>query len=496
MRSIPALMALLTTERLLLAVLFVSAAVGISGYSSDVFLHLAAGKHLLTSGALPAGDPFSFTRPGQSWVLHEWLYQLALYLLYAGFGMGGVQLAGAALFVATLSLTKRNCELLGARQVIAWAVTIGLLLCWHPFIGVRPHVLTYLLFAVYLFALLRYRYLRHTNTLYLLPPLMVVWVNSHGGFIVGLVLLAYLLLLQLLETRLRDGRWRVERPLLLTLLATLAASLINPYGYEQWLFPFRLMDQWAMAYVTEWQPPDLHEWENLFYLGVVACLWGASLLWFKEERWYRLVLTLPFVAASLQSLRHIPLAVFLLAPFVASLLEQALVRWQAHRGNAVPGRPLGPREAVFNWLVLACYAGVMVWSYPLYTAWRAADLQQRFPLGATRYLTEHRVEGRMFAPLEYSSYILFARYPAQQLFYDVRIEMYGAELAHHYLTMANALGGWQALFERYAIDYAVVSKRMPLYAALAGCNGFAQRYTDNSSAVFVRAEHTTPLRCD
>jgi hypothetical protein len=47
--------------------------------SYDLFWHLATGKHILESGAVPRGDPFSFTAAGAPWVDHSWLFQLVLW---------------------------------------------------------------------------------------------------------------------------------------------------------------------------------------------------------------------------------------------------------------------------------------------------------------------------------------------------------------------------------------------------------------------------------
>jgi hypothetical protein len=88
--------------------------------------------------------------------------------------------------------------------------------------------------------------------------------------------------------------------------------------------------------------------------------------------------------------------------------------------------------------------------------------------------------------MEYSTYILFARLPEQKLFYDVRVEMYGDDLARDYITMVYALEGWERLFEKHAIDYAVLDKDKPIYNALGNWNRYAMVYDDEASAIFVK----------
>jgi len=486
MQKLPALMlTFLTTERLLVAILVISSLLGISGYSSDVFMHLVTGRHILTITGLPTGDPFSFTNPGEGWVMHEWFYQLVLYLLFDAFGMAGLKIVGTGLLVATLYFNKKNCQTLGASLIVAWATTIGLLVTWNQFIGVRPQAITYFFFVLYLNSVLRYRYLHDIKGLYLLPLLMLVWVNSHGGFMAGIVLLAYMLLLHVIETRLTGNGWHLDRPLLVTLIVTTAVSLINPNGYEQLMFPFQLVDQWAIRYVTEWQAPRFTEWPYAIYLVVVSIFLMSSLFWVNKERWYRLALTLPFIVASLQAVRHIPLADFVFAPYLATQIEDMVAAWKVRMTPGETRRELGRVEYLFNWAVLACYGVAVAALYPVYSAATQADIARRFPIGATNYLIENNVHGRLFAPMEYSSYILFTRYPEQKVFYDVRIDRYGAAISKHYMIMVNALDGWQNLFKYYAIDYVVLDKSKPLYTAISSEHRFSLSYEDATSAVFL-----------
>ena len=51
----------------------------------------------------------------------------------------------------------------------------------------RPHIFSLLLMTIWYFLLDQYQQ-RNRNYLYLLPPLMLLWVNLHGGFVSGFVL--------------------------------------------------------------------------------------------------------------------------------------------------------------------------------------------------------------------------------------------------------------------------------------------------------------------
>ncbi len=473
-------MALLTTERLFLFLLFIAATISLAGYDPDVYLHLTTGRHILSTGELPHSDIFSFTRQGEPWVMHEWLYQIFLYSLHEAFGANGLKVFGAAILSAILYLNKKNCEIVKAGNFAAWVTTLLLFIAWIKFIGLRPHIITFLFFLLTLRFILLYRYQQQHRTLYLIPVMMLLWVNSHGGFIIGIVLLGYINLLTLIENR------RLSRHLMMVLLLSVLASAMNPYGLEQLLFPFQLMDHWIIDYVTEWQPPSPTEWNTLIYLMVVGAFILMTPLIPREERRFQLLFVAPFILASFEAVRHLPLAAFIIAPFFAA----QLTRLSVTRTGKVRTE-LGKTEYVLNWLVLLAFCGTLYWISPALKQQASNSFNKLFPTGATQYLIDHDIQGRMFTTLEYSDYILFHRHPQQKVFYDVRFEIYGEEIARDYLRMVNAAEGWQELFKKYAIAFAVIDKSKPIYRAMAEGGDFVLLYEDEFSGVF--SSHSSDL---
>ena len=71
----------------------------------DYFWHLKAGEYIVTQGALPHGDIFSFTQLGKPWVLHEWLFEVMLYGMFTWLGSLGVKLLTATLAMTALGIT-------------------------------------------------------------------------------------------------------------------------------------------------------------------------------------------------------------------------------------------------------------------------------------------------------------------------------------------------------------------------------------------------------
>ncbi|MCW8917691.1 MAG: hypothetical protein OQL08_02600 [Gammaproteobacteria bacterium] len=494
---------LLTTERLFLIIFFISVSAAIQGYVPDIYLHLTTGKHILATGELSHTDPFSFTRYGEPWVMHEWLFQVFIYLLNEKFGVIALQVISGAILTTTLYINKVNCRLVGASDVTAWISTIILFVTWLFFVGSRPHIFTYLFFTLSLFFILLHRHKGRTKPLYLIPLMMVPWVNIHGGFIIGLVLVGYITLLSFIEDYVTTRRWKIPRHLTIALILSLGTSLLSPYGMEQLFFPFQLMDQWVMTFVPEWMPPDFSEWNYMLY-AVISVIFVITSLWSRDKRaWFGLALALPFIAASFNSVRHIPLAAFIISPYLAVTLHAMAQRHVASKerlklyksdtsvsGMATMARSdLGIIENILNGIVLLCFCTAFYLAYPMIHAQKTQAFVKLFPVGATEYLIANNLQGRMFTSMQYSDYILFHRYPEQKLFYDVRLETYGKELSSDYIKMVYAHEGWEALFKKHRIDYVVIDKTGVAHSAFARNPYFKVLYEDEYSIIYSREEH-------
>ncbi|HZE89125.1 MAG TPA: hypothetical protein VE404_06230, partial [Verrucomicrobiae bacterium] len=164
--------------------------------NNDVWLHLRTGGLILERGAVPRAEEYTYTRAGEAIVDHEWLSQVVFASVHAIAGLDGLTLLKGLLLAATLAVVSiASFESSGSPAPAAAAAalaTLGtaLLIASHLFI--RPHLFTLLLAAVFTWALPR---LAASPTdrerwrwVAALAGLQVLWVNLHGGFVVGILL--------------------------------------------------------------------------------------------------------------------------------------------------------------------------------------------------------------------------------------------------------------------------------------------------------------------
>lgn len=295
----------------------------------DTGYHIRAGEYIIRTLSIPRQDMFSFISPPIPWTAHEWFSEVIMAAVHSRFGLTGVVVFFAGLIALVYCLLFRMLRRLNGHILVALALIMLVITSSIMHWLARPHIFSLLLTVVWYDLLDRYQY-RDDNRLYLLPFLMLFWVNLHGGFISGFVLLGIygagnLALSRFGEEAKRRTAHRRWRQLLIITLFCLAASLANPFGYHILLFPFTLVsDRYLMDHVIEFLSPNFHQIIFLPFrilLLSVLILLAASR---KRLNIIELVLLLCFVSMALYSARYITVFAIIAVPIVARLADGLL----------------------------------------------------------------------------------------------------------------------------------------------------------------------------
>ena len=249
-------------ERLLLLILFVIGARPI--LDPDFGWHLRSGLDLLRNLKVPKLDSYAYTLPDWPWVNHEWLADGIVAFIYQYLGsltlIGFFAILIGFIFLLAASIAKVDFKYRILASLIA-------LLAALPILGVRMQVITLLGMALTLWMLYQYRkkIIKH---LWWIPIIFLAWANLHGGFTIGLVILALFFLVELIKflfnhwwpkiyAKLKISEatleWLQLKHLFIVGLVAGLATLINPYGWGLYLDFYKLfINPYTISHISEW----------------------------------------------------------------------------------------------------------------------------------------------------------------------------------------------------------------------------------------------------
>jgi hypothetical protein len=268
---------------------------------ADTLWHIAAGNWIIAHHAVPGFDPFSFTALGHPWVAHEWLSEVLLATAYDTAGWNGLMVltaAAAGLSAGTVSWYLRQ------HLRIDHALTLVLLTvsCGEPSLLARPHLIALPVLTLWTVMLVSAR-ARGTPPSLVMLPLMALWANLHGGFLVGLVLAAALAAEAAFDPVGRSGA--SMRAWVIFILGAVAASCLTPQGVDGLLFPFRLLSMKSLGDIQEWKPTDMSYLSGVTGSVLVALYVGLTGKLILPK--YRVLLLALLLFSAMQHVRNVQL---------------------------------------------------------------------------------------------------------------------------------------------------------------------------------------------
>lgn len=282
---------------------------------NDVPWHLAIGQMLLDTHKLPVNDPWAYGNQDHPWYILSWVWNLVLGIVQKLFGVFGV-------FIFTLSvgagLTAAVANRLLARNIAMPAVmmtTILTGLCLLDFITARPQLAGYILAFIYHGMMHKSRDENHYKTLKWMPPLMLLWTNSHGSFMVGFIIMGTYAVEAWFT-----GKYDWLKRIVITGIACAVCGLINPYGPDVIIGALVSFTSPATRYTAEWMPfsfgtsTGISVW--LVMLILASNLRGASVSIADK------ILAMGWFIGTMVSIRNGAFFILLSAPYLATCLDE------------------------------------------------------------------------------------------------------------------------------------------------------------------------------
>ncbi len=470
----------------------------------DLGRHLTIGNYILDNLTIPTRDIFSHTMTGLPLTPHEWLAQVVFAVSYRVGGLDGVVIFCALLIACTFTLVFRQCMAQSKLLLISLALTIlgaaAASIHWLT----RPHLFTILITVLWIRELERWR-LNGRWRWWVLPLLMLVWVNFHGAFIVGILIWGIYLIDNLLSNRRLNSEHEPRfsnadvnainimqpRILILTGIFLLLITLVNPVGWRIWETTFGfLQSRYLVGHTVEYLPPNFQQTSSWPFLVMISLSILLASLNRKRSTFAAALLMTSWTIFGLISARNIAIYAVIAAPILAGTGSSFLrdnkgferVASFDSRLRVVDGNLFGYLWPLVSILLIA---GILYGGANIDFKGTGNQFSENvFPVEAVDWVSKQPAMGPVFNYFPWGGYLLYRGWPQQQVFIDGQTDFYGESLTRQYETVITLGAGWRGILDMYDIRWVMMPADAQLIKALDGLPSWKMEYQDEIAAIY------------
>lgn len=469
-----------------LLVFFVIAQAMSGIFDTDIWLHLRTGKEILRDFHIPVSDSYSFTALGQSWINHEWLFQVTIHLAYRFFSTNGLIFL-QVLFIALAFLIIFLLAFRDNRHLITTIIlSILVIFASSTRFNLRPDILSLMFFSLFIYQL---TFNRQSRIIYLLLFWQLLWVNCHGYFFLGPVLIFIYIMSEFIKKSIPrlPGDWsstarmdplsfqRLVRVFFLSLLVL----LLNPRFIIGAIYPLRILTDiisghasYAFEHVQELASAISFKgnaFSGNLQFNILLLLSCLSLLfnWRKLDITHVLLLAV-FVPFGLMALRNVAFLSFVCYVILILRLEDV--------GEAVKKKVNVELSSYkFNILVKAIVICLLI-SFLAKLGYKSAfrryyDFQDyemksmlsdiidfRYPKRCVDFILENNLPSNIFNDFNSGAYLIYHAYPKYKVFIDGRTELYSKDFFDNYFKiMKGDKESFDRTVEKFNINTALLN---------------------------------------
>lgn len=418
-------------------------AVGLPAGDPDTYWHIASGSWMLEHRALLREDIFTSTIRGQPYSVGEWLGQVVIALAYQAASWQGIVVLRALLVGCAAFFLTRVARRLGAPWPAAILVVLLALALSKQAWGDRPQLFSIALFPVVLDLCFAAR-AGERRALLLLPVLMLLWTNVHGGYALGLAVIGVFAVEAVLVRR------PVARALIPTLAVAFVATLIDPGALGIGSAASHVLS--PPRFIVEEMPPDILKPAGFVFAAFVVAVLAGALV--SGGTLLEALLLVPLLWLALSAQRHLHWFAFGAVPFIALQAAEAWRRLPYPRGRSYPLRP-----AAQAGLAVALIIGALASTVSAPTA----PDEHAYPTGARDAIRTGN--GNLLHEYDWGGWLIF-HHPERPAFIDGRLFPFIPAVLDDYVELTTLRPRWREALERRAISEVLLRPERPLAVAL------------------------------
>ena len=487
-------------------------------WDPDFWWHIATGRDIVNTGSLPDKDIFSHPLgmeenknlhpERENFILKQyWLGQIIFYLLFEYMGPGGIIFLRSLLFSLIVFFVLFMLHRWSVSTAVSFLAAFALFMMFLTRLtGDRPVLFTYLFTAVTFFILEDFRN-KKDKRIFLLLPLMLLWSNLHGGFIVGVIIISVFMVSEGVKIALKKAEYKREEVFVFYVASVMAlvVSFINPTAWDAFVIAISEKYKPFVLGVQEYDSPFLVFFKeklspvDYWYLALAALFPLVLILRNRKFDITHAILLSGFFIMSISALRFIVYYEIL----AVMIIGREFDAWLKDVFSARFSKETYTR--LMNWLAIAACFSLLIFVVSLYGTKdkRFRSYRSLVPNAAVDFVENNKLKGNMFNDYAYGGYLAWRLYPWKKTFIDTRALSLTVMMEYNAIgTAENSLYGpepsktkgplWERLLEHYKINFVFLGYHdihglvLPIILKLAESDKWVPVYCDPMAVIFVR----------
>jgi hypothetical protein len=456
--------------------------------------HLVSGHYMIDHRTILTQDIFSFTKPEQPWVVKEWLFQC----FAAGLDkIGGLPLVStvSALLYGSLPIMLykrmlRNNTNIYLAMSLLFVVFLGLMGHCHA----RPHMFTYFFFIILMDEIFSYDNNEiSAAALFSFIPVMILWCNLHGGFLIGLASAGLALLVSFFQyMRFRNTQnFDKLKTYFLFCLGLALASLLNPLGWNLHINLLHYLSSDLLHQWNEFNSPDFNSaraFETIFLFSIL----GFFLILFQKKHKIsplEITFLVFFLYQSFHAVRHVFLFLLLAIP----IISRELTGMMSDHDNRFTRRSdilLAEQQQIkSDWIHIPLICVIFIILSLTMPALFKTDLYgKRLDPKTGNFIKQNIEQFRWpFNNMEIGGTLIYHFWPEIKVFADDRLDYYGDGFFKDYIKVARIHADWKTVLNKNKIDAAIVTSP-PLATVMTESPDWKMVFQEKNNYIFLRAK--------
>ena len=426
-------------------------------FDPDLWWHMKLGEYMVENLTLkPDHSIYSWTVADPNWIYNAWVPEVVFYIAHK---IGGVMALHILHYLFLFSIMGLflyfNYKLGQSLNPFYLLLMLSVFISLYLNAILRPEMFS-IVFVTLTAFIYFYSISKGKNLFWLYPVLMLIWVNSHGVFVFGIIFITTAFIGELIHYSIRRNALskQILMHFFISVVLSYVALIVTPYG-PKWILSI-------VKYFTDpkfmQQARELIAYKSVFafyhptkyiLIAMAVLYFLMSIYIFFAKRYFNIVLMLLNGLFIYLSFMYARTAYLYLPVFYFSIVYLMSI------SNIMPR--LSRLSPIFLAGFLLFSGWTVHWTiyYPLRYNYSGSGVGEYMPEKTADFLLKHKLEGPIFNTYEIGGYLLWRLYPEYRVFIDPRHGPYTKHLSDDYrqFEIGNI---FEAFTNKYSFKTAVV----------------------------------------